>query len=149
MPWALCAWLLARLSVAQTRLGSGEKGHAAKSLKFDLYRVLTWKVSLNQTDSKHFYGPKRSQSQIAGGLNWQASIPLVCIMDFQADDYFELWQDRAHRKKRKLQLKTKFCFVFQHSFADKFSVSYAFFSAWAASYLNASSFCVVRNNNFK
>ena len=28
---------------------------------------------------------------------------------------------------RKLQLKCKFCFVLQHSFADKFSVSWAFF----------------------
>ena len=61
-------------------------------------------------------------------------------MDFQADDYFELSQDRARRGekrpqrtrdrrlgRRKLQLKCKFCFVFQRSFADKFSVSYAFF----------------------
>ena len=31
----------------------------------------------------HFY-------EIAGRLNWQASVPLVCIVDFQADDYFEL-----------------------------------------------------------
>ena len=29
--------------------------------------------------------------------------------------------------RRKLQLKCKFCFVFQRSFADKFSVSWAFF----------------------
>ena len=29
--------------------------------------------------------------------------------------------------RRKLQLKCKFCFVFQRSFADKFSVSCAFF----------------------
>ena len=29
--------------------------------------------------------------------------------------------------RRKLQLKCKFCFVFQHSFADKFSVLWAFF----------------------
>ena len=86
-----------------------------------------------------FYGPNRHQRQIAGGLNWQASVTWVCIVDFRADDYFELWQDRArHGEKRqrtpdrrlgrrKLQLKCKFCFVFQHSFADKFSISYAFF----------------------
>ena len=30
---------------------------------------------------------------------------------------------------RTLQLKCKFCFVFQRSFADKFSVSCPFFSA--------------------
>ena len=54
-------------------------------------------------------------------------------MDFRADDYFELRQDRAQQRtpdrrlgRRKLQLKCKFCFVFQRSFADKFSVSYAF-----------------------
>ena len=29
--------------------------------------------------------------------------------------------------RRKLQLKCKFCFVLQRSFADKFSVSWAFF----------------------
>ena len=64
-------------------------------------------------------------------------------MVFQADDYFKLRQDQAHRElkqkpkqdktadrrlaRRKLQLKCKFCFVFQRSFADKFSVSCAFF----------------------
>ena len=38
----------------------------------------------------HFYRPNRSQTQIAGQLNWQASVLLVCMMDFQAGDYFEL-----------------------------------------------------------
>ena len=33
----------------------------------------------------------------------------------------------AKLRRRKLQLKCKFCFVFQRSFADKFSVSCAFF----------------------
>ena len=108
-----------------------------KSLKFDLCRVLRWKVSLNQTDSKPFLRAKRSQRQIAGGLNWQASIPWVCIVDFQADDYFELWQDQTRRGekrqrtpdrrlgRRKLQIKCNLSFVFQRSFADQFSVSYA------------------------
>ena len=76
---------------------------------------------------------------MAGRLNWQPSVPWVCIADFQADDNFELWWDRARREekrqrtpdrrlgRRKLQLKCKFCFVFQRSFADKFSVSCAFF----------------------
>ena len=31
------------------------------------------------------------------------------------------------KKKRKVQLKCKFCFVFQPSFADKFYISWAFF----------------------
>ena len=65
-------------------------------------------------------------------------------MAFQADDLITLNCDRiepAAKKKekerliaglsigrRKLQLKCKFWFVFQRSFADKFSVSCAFFN---------------------
>ena len=116
--------------MTQTRPGTGEKGQAAKSLKFDLYRVLRWKVLLNQTDSKPFLQAKKKPKT---NHRW-VKLASKCSVDFQADDYFELWQDRARQRtpdcrlgRRKLQLKCKFCFVFQHSFADKFSVSYAFF----------------------
>ena len=138
MPWTLCGWLIAHLSMTQTPPGNGEKGQAAKSLKFDLYRVLRWKVSLNQTDSKPFLWPKKKPKT---NRRW-VKLASKCSVSvyFQADDYFELWQDRARRRekrqqrtpdrrlgRRKLQLKCKFCFVFQRSFAIKFSVSYAFF----------------------
>ena len=52
-------WLLGRLSMTRTQPGTGEKCQAAKSLKFDLYQVLRWKVSLNQTDSKPFLRAKQ------------------------------------------------------------------------------------------
>ena len=51
--------------------------------------------------------------------------------------------------RRKLQLKCKFCFVFQPSFGDKFSVSCAFFRHEQRVSLKLFLFfCVVRYNHF-
>ena len=124
--------------MTRTQPGTGEKCQAAKSLKFDLYQVLRWKVSRNHTDSKPFLRAKQKPKTNRRWVKLASKRSMSVIVDFQADDYFELWQDRARRRekrqrtpdrrlgRRKLQLKCEFCFVFQRSFADKFSVSWAF-----------------------
>ena len=73
---------MAHLSVTRTRLGTGEKGQAAKSLNDE-------KLMQNETDSKPFLDRRLG--------------------------------------RRKVHLKCKFSFVFQCSFADKFSITCPFF----------------------
>ena len=85
----------------------------------------------------HFYGPKRNRRSVKFASKRSVSVyrgfPSRCT--FNCDRI-----ERAAKKKdkerliaglttgrRKLQLKCKFCFALQRSFADKFSVSWAFF----------------------
>ena len=62
------------------------------------------------------------------------------MVDFQAGDHLELQKDRARRElkkkdrtpdrrlgRRKLQLKRKFCLVFQHSLLTNFPFHALFF----------------------
>ena len=65
---------MARLSVTQTRAGTGEKSQAAKSLSC---------VSAKRAKQKK---RNRRSAELAS----KHSVSVVCTVDFQADDYFEL-----------------------------------------------------------
>ena len=83
---------MARLSVTQTRAGTGEKSQAAKSWNLSCVSAKSY-AKLYRFEAI-FRAKQKPKREIAGRLNWQASIPWVwCVytVDFQADDYFKLW----------------------------------------------------------
>ena len=110
-------------SVTQTQPGTGEKGQAAKSKTFEV--------------SKPFYGPKRNHRSVKFAGKRSVSVyrgfPSRCTLNCNRIEPTAKKKDKERLiagltiGRRKLQLKCKFCFVFQPSFADKFSVSCAFF----------------------
>ena len=84
----------------------------------------------------HFYAPKRNRRLVKFASKCPVSVyrgfPSRCTLNCNRIAPAVKKKDKEHLITgltigRKLQLKCKFCFVLQHSFADKFSVSWAFF----------------------
>ena len=85
----------------------------------------------------HFYGPKRNGRSVKFASKCSVSVycgfPSRCTLNCDRIEPAAKKKDKERliagltMGRRKLQLKCKFCFVFQRSFADKFSVSWAFF----------------------
>ena len=112
-------------SVTQTRPGTGEKGQAAKSKTFEVSKPFLWaKDGRNRRSVK--FASKRSVSVYRG-------FPSRCTLNCNRIEPAAKKKGKERLiagltiGRRKLQLVCKFCFVFQPSFADKFSVSWAFF----------------------
>ena len=84
-----------------------------------------------------FYGPKRNRRLVKFASKRSMSVyrgfPSRCTLNCNRIEPAAKKKDKERLIAsltiggRKLQLKCKFCFVLQHSFADKFSVSWAFF----------------------
>ena len=85
----------------------------------------------------HFYGPKRNCRSVKFASKHSVSVyrgfPSRCTLDCNRIEPAAKKKDKEHLiagltiGRRKLQLKCMFCFVLQCSFANKFSVSWAFF----------------------
>ena len=75
--------------MTQTQAGTGEKGQAEKLLNLSCVSAKSY-AKLYRFEAI-FRAKQKPKREIAGRLNWKASIPWVCTVDFQADDYFELW----------------------------------------------------------
>ena len=85
----------------------------------------------------HFLGPKRNRRSVKFASKRSVSVyrgfPSSCTLNCNRIEPDAKKKDKERLMagltlgRRKLQLKCKFCFVFQHSFADKFSVSWTFF----------------------
>ena len=108
------------------REGTGERGQAAKSKTFEVSQPFLRDPRPKRNRRSVKFASKRSVSVYRG-------FPSRCTLNCNRIDPAAKKKDRERLiagltiAKRKLQLKCKFCFVFQPSFADKFYVSWAFF----------------------
>ena len=112
-------------SVTQTRPGTDEKGQAAKPKTFEVSKPF------------FFYGPKRNRRSVKFASKRSVSVyrgfPSRCTLNCDRIERAAKKKDKERLiagltiGRRKLQLKCKFSFEFQRSFAGKFSVSWAFF----------------------
>ena len=85
----------------------------------------------------HFYGPKRNRRSVKSASKRSVSVyrgfPSRCTLNCDRIEPAAKKKDKERliagliMGRRKLQLKCKFSFALQRSFADKLSVSWAFF----------------------